>query len=73
MGPWAHRKLFWPTAPVSPTPGCHTARRDRPRARMPHGLRTKLLSQVTTPNRFGNLFQPLVEPLLGPPLRSLPF
>ena len=28
---------------------------------------------ATAPNRFGNLLQPPVQPLLGPPLRSLPF
>ena len=28
---------------------------------------------VTAPNRFDNLLQPPIQPLLGPPLRSLPF
>ena len=36
-------------------------------------LHKHLLPTVTAPNRFGHLLQLLIQPLLGPLLRSLPF
>ena len=36
-------------------------------------LQWHLQPTVTAPNRFGNLFRPPISPLLGPPLRFLPF
>ena len=46
MGPWAHRKLFSPPAPCFPYPRLSHRTAEPPRARMPHGLRAKPLSQV---------------------------
>ena len=51
---------------AQPMPGCC----------LPNGkcqLQWHLQPTVTAPNCFGNLLQPPIPPLLGPPPRSLPF
>ena len=46
MGPWAHRKLFWPPPPCFPRPRLSHRTAGPPRAQKPHGLRAKPVSQV---------------------------